>query len=66
MEDELKDRLGKVPMELPDKLPYAQTLIENTIRTIEAVKAYKIGKGYYLPEDIQAFDHVSGVLRNCR
>ena len=66
MEKELIDRLLKADKELPAYLNTPQHMLNITIATLEAVKAYKIASGFYSNSDIQAMDQVSGVLRTCR
>ena len=66
VEKELWDRLAKVTREQEATFLTSARLLELTIATLEAVKAYKIASGFYSNSDIQAFDQVSGVLRTCR
>ena len=66
MERELYNRLLKLIGEHHINLMEPKGLLEITIATLEAVKAYKIATGFYSNSDIQAIDQVSGVLRTCR
>lgn len=66
MLSDLYKRLQKVIREEDTDILEPKRLLELTIATTEAVKAHQIACGYHFPSELQAFDRVSGVLRNCR